>query len=163
MMMLGGLWQIGRFVEVHQVLWNAARESARNASLGQNNLKTIASSMLIYLENAESTAFNSAHSMTIVSPVVSLPANTTGYTCWDNTTNEELFTITFTDITNPSTTDPTGMSQLDLYKVGIQVPFATVRCIGLMPIANMTRLYATVAWASMVDTPYQIPADIPAE
>jgi Flp pilus assembly protein TadG len=161
--MLGGLLQVGRYVEVQQVLWNAARESARNASTGEETLQTIASSTLTYLQSAEPTAFNAAHSTSFISPVVTLAANTTGYTCWDNTANQELFTITFTDLTATTVTDPTSMSQLDLFSIGLQVPFASISCCGLVPINGMSRLGATVTWASMVDTPYQISSDIPAE
>jgi Flp pilus assembly protein TadG len=160
---LFGLWEVGRFTEVQQVLWNAAREGARDASLGQDNLKTVAGNVLTYLQGAEQTAFGKGHSTSMIAPVVSLPANTTGYTCWDNTANQELFTITFTDLTNTSVTDPTAMTQLDLYQVGLQVPFASIRWSSLLPIAGMNRLGVTVVWTSLIDTPFQIAPDLPAE
>ncbi len=112
--------------EVRQVMWNSAREAARDASLGQDNLQTVASNLLTYLQGAEPTAFGSGHSTSMIAPVVTLPANTTGYTCWDNTTNKELFTMTFTDLTKTSVTDPTAMSQLDLYQIGVQVPYTSI-------------------------------------
>lgn len=162
-LILAGLWQVGRFVEVDGVLWNAARESARDASLGQNKLQTVASSTLSYLQGAEPTAFGNGHSTNMIAPVVSLPANTTGYTCWDTTVNQELFTITFTDLTNPSTTDPTGMSQLDLYQIGLQVPFKSVCWSQVIPIGGMSRLSVAVVWTSLVDQPFQIAPDLPAQ
>ena len=55
--------------------------------------------LLIYLQSAEPTAFGQGHSTTVQSPVYTLPANTTGYTCWDTTANRELFTMTFKDTT----------------------------------------------------------------
>jgi Flp pilus assembly protein TadG len=122
-LILAGLWQVGRYTEVQQVLWNAAREGARDASLGEDNLQTVAGNILTYLQGAEPTAFRSGHSTSLIAPTVSLPANTYGYTCWDNTTNSEVFTMTFTDLTTPSVTDPTAMNQLDMYQIGIQVPF----------------------------------------
>jgi Flp pilus assembly protein TadG len=163
MMILFGLWEVGRFTEVNQVLWNAAREGARDASLGQDNLKTVAANVLTYLQGAEQTAFGRGHSTSIVAPVVTLPANTAGYTCWDNTANHELFTITFTDITNPNVTDPTAMAQLDLYQIGLQVPFDSIKWNSLLPIAGMSRLGVTVVWTSLIDTPFQIAPDLPAE
>jgi Flp pilus assembly protein TadG len=162
-LILAGLWQVGRYTEVNQILWNAARESARDASLGQDNLQTVASNMLTYLQSAEPTAFGTGHSTSMIAPVVSLPANTNGYTCWDNTANRELFTMTFTDVTNPSATDPTTMSQLDLFKIGVHVPFASIEWSQLAPISGMTRLRVTVAWTSLVDTPFQIAPDLPAQ
>ena len=98
----------------------------RDASLGQDNLQTVATNVLTYLQGAEQTAFGTGHSTSMISPVVTLPANTTGYTCWDNTANQRAFHITFTDLTNPSVTDPTAMTQLDLYQIGLQVPFASI-------------------------------------
>ena len=76
-------------------MWNAGREAARDASLGQDNLQAVATNLLTYLQGAEQTAFGQGHSTSMIAPVVTLPANTTGYTCWDNTANKELFTMTF--------------------------------------------------------------------
>jgi Flp pilus assembly protein TadG len=162
-LILAGLWQVGRYTEVQQVLWNAAREGARDASLGQDNLQTVAANILTYLQGAEPTAFGTGHSTTMISPVVSLPANTYGYTCWDNTANRELFTMSFTDLTNPTTADPTTMSQLDLYQIGLQVPFASIELSQVVPISGMSRLSVTVVWSSLVDTPFQIAPDLPAQ
>jgi Flp pilus assembly protein TadG len=163
LLLLLGLWEVGRIVEVQGVMSNSAREAARDASLGQDNLQTVASNLTTYLQSAEPTAFGQGHATILKAPVVALPPNTTGYTCWDTTANRELFTVTFTDRTNPSVTDPTGMSQLDRYEIGVQVPYAN---IGWLPIAWVTgtnRLYTTVDWAAMVDSPFTIPPSLPAQ
>jgi Flp pilus assembly protein TadG len=163
LLIMAGLWQVGRYTEVQEVLWNSGREGARDASLGQENLQAVASNVLTYLQGAEPTAFPSSHSTSMIAPVVALPANTYGYTCWDNTANRELFTLTFTDLTNPTITDPTAMSQLDLYQIGVQVPFATIGWSPLIPISGMSRLSVTVVWTSLIDTPFQIAPDLPAQ
>jgi Flp pilus assembly protein TadG len=158
-----GIWEVGRTVEVQNVMWNSAREAARDASTGQTNLQTVANNLLAYLQSAEPTAFNQGHATTMLPAVVTLAANTTGYTCWDTTDDRELFTITFTDITNSSVTDPTAMAQLDHYQIGIQTPYAT---IGWLPVAYVTgreRLYVSVDWACMVDSPFQIAPYLPAQ
>jgi Flp pilus assembly protein TadG len=162
-LILAGLWEVGRIVEIQQIAWNSAREASRDASTGQANLQAVASNLLLYLQSAAPTAFGQGHSTSFISPVVTLPANTYGYTCWDNTSNIELFTVTFADMTNTTVTDPTGMSQLDRYEIGVQIPYATV---GWTPVAQLTgasRLYVTMDWASMVDTPFQIPPSLPAQ
>jgi Flp pilus assembly protein TadG len=161
-LLLFGLWELGRITEVSEVLWNSARESGRDASLGQENLQTVATNLLNYLQAAEPTAFGTGHSTSMIAPVVTLPANTTGYTCWDNTANRELFTMTFTDLTNTSVTDPTGMSQLDIYQIGVQVPYTN---IGWVPanITGFTRINAGVTWTAMVDSPFTIAPSLPAE
>ena len=160
---LTGMLQVARIAEVQQVANNAAREAARDASLGQDNLQTVASNLVGYLQSAEPTAFGKGHSTSLIAPVVSLPANTTGYTCWDNTANRELFTMLFTDITNPSVADPTLMNQLDLYQINIQVPYKSIAVETPMPLPNATRLNVTVVWASMVDAPFSIAPNLPAQ
>jgi TadE-like protein len=160
---MAGLWEVGRITEVQQIIWNGTREAARDASLGEDSLQTIGSSLLTYLQNAERTTFGQGHSTSMISPVVTLPANTTGYTCWDNTANQELFTVSFVDLTNTSVTDPTGMSQLDRYEIMVQVPYASIGWVPLAQITGVTRLYVTVDWASMVDSPFQIAPSLPAQ
>ena len=162
-LLLLGLWEVGRMVEVNQVMWNSAREAARDASLGQDNLQTVASNLLTYLQSAEPTAFAQGHQTSLIAPVVTLPANTTGYTCWDTTANRELFTVTFTDLTHPTDTDPTQMNQLDLYQVGVQAPYSTIGWTGVARITGMSRMNVAVTWASMVDSPFQITPSLPAE
>jgi Flp pilus assembly protein TadG len=90
-LVLTGLWEVGRITQVAEVMWN----SARDASLRQDNLQTVTTNLLTYLQSAEPTAFGQGHQTTVIAPVISLPANTTGYTCWDSTANQELFTMTF--------------------------------------------------------------------
>jgi len=163
MLILTGMLQIGRITEVQQVTWNSAREAARDASLGDDNLQTVATNLLAYLQAAEQTAFGKGHSTSMIAPVITLPANTTGYTCWDNTANRELFTMTFKDITNTSITDPTNMTQLDVYQIGVQVPYSSISLSSAIPIANTTRISVAVVWASMVDSPFQIAPYLPAQ
>jgi len=162
-LILSGLWEVGRIVEVQNVMWNSARESARDASLGQDNLLTVANNLLTYLQSAEPRAFAQGHSTSMIAPVVTMPSNTTGYTCWDNTANRELFTITYTDKTNPSLTDPTTALQLDRYELGVQVPYASVGWTPVARVTGRTRLYVTVDWVSLVDSPFTIPASLPAQ
>ena len=162
-LIMTALWQVGRFTEVQQVMWNGGREAARDASLGQDNLQGVATNLLTYLQGAEQTAFGKGHSTSMIAPVVTLPANATGYTCWDNTANKELFTMSFTDLTNPNVTDPTGMTQLDLYQIGVQVPYSSISWNSITPITGMSRLQVTVVWTSLVDTPFQIAPDLPAQ
>ena len=90
LLILTGLWEVGRCSEVAVVMWNSAREAARDASLGQDNLQAVATNLLTYLQGAEPTAFGQGHSTSMISPVITLPSNTYGYTCWDNTANREL-------------------------------------------------------------------------
>jgi Flp pilus assembly protein TadG len=162
-LLLAGVWEVGRSIEVQQVMWNSAREAARDASLGEDTLRTVASRLLGYLQAAEPTAFGSGHSTSMIAPVVSLPTNTTGYTCWDNTSNRELFTMTFADLATTSVTDPTLMSQLDRFEIGVQVPYASIAWSPLAQITGVSRINVAVDWASMVDSPFEIAPYLPAQ
>ncbi len=131
--------------------------------MGQASLSTVASNVLTYLQGAEPSAFGTGHSTSLITPVVTLPANTYGYTCWDNTANQELFTLTFSDLTNTTVTDPTLMSQLDVFQIGIQVPYETIGWVATDTITNVSRLYVNVYWASLVDSPFTISPYLPAQ
>ena len=162
-LIISGLWEVGRITEVQQIMWNCGRETARDASLGQDNLQTVANNLVTYLQAAEPTAFGQGHTTSLQAPVITLPANTTGYTCWDTTTNQELFTLTFTDFTNTSITDPTAMKQLDRFEIGVSVPYANIAWSPLAQITGVSRLSIAVDWASMVDSPFQIAPYLPAQ
>jgi hypothetical protein len=160
-----GLWEVGRMVEVQQVVWSSAREAARDSSLGQNNLQAVATNLTNYLQSAEPTAFGKGHSTTLSAPSFTVPPNTYGYTCWDKSVspNKELFTVTFADCTDTTVVDPTGMSQLDRYEICVQVPYATIGWSTVAKLTGVTRLQAAVDWVSMVDSPFQITPNLQAE
>jgi len=162
-LILLGLLEVGRITEVQNVMWNSAREGARDASMGQANLLATANNVLIYLQGAEPSAFGGGHTTSMIAPVVTLPANTYGYTCWDNTANLELFTLTFTDVTKNTIADPTLMNQLDHYQIGVQVPYSNIGWLPTAQITGMTRLYVTVDWASIIDSPFKISPSLPAQ
>src|SRR5690242_3626631 len=62
LLLLFVLWEVGRIVEVSNVMSNATREAAREASLPQDDLPIIAGNTLAYLQAAEPTAFGQGHS-----------------------------------------------------------------------------------------------------
>jgi Flp pilus assembly protein TadG len=163
---MAGLWEVGRIIEVQQVMWNSGREAARDASIGQDNLEAVANNLLTYLQAAEPTAFPPSHTTIMVSPAsvgITVAANTTGWTCWDRTVGRELFTMTFIDNTKNSITDPTGMAQLDRFELSVQVPYSTVAWSPLAQITGRTRLSVAVDWVCMIDSPFSIAPFLPAQ
>jgi hypothetical protein len=95
--------------------------------------------------------------------VTTVPAGATGYTVWDVTDNQELFTIWYYDKTNTSVTDPTKASQLDHFQIGIQIPYNVVSISPIASVTGITRLNQTLDWVSMVDAPFQITPTLPAQ
>ncbi len=163
-LLLLGLWEVGRMMEVQNVMWNGAREAAREASMGQSNLQTVATNLANYLQQTEPSAFAQGHPTSLVDPStagLTLAANTSGYTCWDNTANRELFTITFANVTNTNVGDPTGMGQLDHFQITIHAPYSSFGWLPVPQITGQSRVYVTVDWASLVDSPFQITPYLP--
>lgn len=162
-LLLLGLWEIGRMTEVSTVMWNSAREAGRDASLGQQDFATVANNLLTYLQSAEPRAFGKGNKCSFKAAVITLPEKTTGLTCWDETKNRELFTVTFKDHTNPDIADPLGMKQLDRFEIGVQVPYSTIAWIPVAQLSGTNRLQAAVNWVSMVDSPFEIAPYLPAQ
>jgi len=52
LMLMLGTWELGRLIQVSQVLENAAREGGRAASTGQNTNSQVQQTVLNYLQNA---------------------------------------------------------------------------------------------------------------
>jgi Flp pilus assembly protein TadG len=164
-LLLAGIWEVGRIMEIQAVAHNAAREAARDASLAVDNLDTIASNTIIYLQAAEPQAFSYGHATSVGASQVSLPTATAGRTVTDTAAGHELFTITFSDLTNTTLNpmDPSGASKLDVYQIGLQIPYSTIALSPLAQITGATRLNTTVTWVSMRDTPFNVNEVLPAQ
>jgi Flp pilus assembly protein TadG len=50
--LLLGVWEVGRMLNISQILSNAAREGARQASTGQNTASQVQTAVLNYLQDA---------------------------------------------------------------------------------------------------------------
>ena len=100
MTLLFGIWEVGRMVQVSQVLQNAAREAARQASTGEVNLATIQTNVQSYIQGAQ--------------PQI---------------TNFSNFNVAFANLTNSAVTDPTGCVQLDKFTITVTMPFDNVALV----------------------------------
>jgi len=140
--LLVGVWEVGRLVEVQQLLANAAREGGRAAAAGQKTPPQIQQDIVTYLANAGLMVDKSG----IWTPV--------GLTD---------VTITITNLTNSSRPDPSTANQLDHFQVQVTIPFNSVRWVLLNQITTVTQLTATADWYSMKDTPISVNQSIPLE
>jgi Flp pilus assembly protein TadG len=82
MPILLGIWELGRIVEVQQILDNAAREGARQASTGQKTNAQVSQIVLQYLTDA---GLNNAGSNVVVTDVTS-PVDVSAATRLDHIT-----------------------------------------------------------------------------
>jgi Flp pilus assembly protein TadG len=134
-MMIMGLWEYGRMVQVMQVLINGAREGGRQAATSSATLTDIKANVKTYIQNAEPSI-----------------TDTTGYD------------LTYTNITTPTSTDPSTANQLDRFTITVTLPFNNVRWLALSYfVPSGTTLTASVDWYSMRDIPVQVNTSIPVE
>jgi Flp pilus assembly protein TadG len=146
--MLLGIWEVGRYVNVQQVLCNAAREGARQASTGQRTSAQVRQTVLTYLQRGGLSNLTS-----LASTASDLP-----------TGNKVLVDVRIYD------TSGTELSGLDVsaaeqnYRVTVT---ATIlyRDVKYSPtsayVSNSTQMNATVSWRCMKDIPLRVNATIP--
>jgi Flp pilus assembly protein TadG len=143
--LLVGVWEVGRMVEVQQLLSNAAREGARQAATGQFTNAQVEQVVVNYLK---------------VAGIPTTNLNTTGNTGIQTITGTPQVQMV-TDVTNPSY-DVSQAAYLDQIKVTVQIPFQDVKWSLLNLITNSsTTMNATVIWYTMVDKPYPTPPEPP--
>jgi Flp pilus assembly protein TadG len=134
MTFLVSLWEVGRLVQVSQILNNAAREGARQAASGKMTNAQVQLVVCEYLKDAGLPDYTAS------------PANQ----------------VTVSDLTNPGT-DASAASQLDQLEVTVNIPFSAVRwsSLGLVTGPNTT-LNGQATWCSSVDQVYPTNVTAPA-
>lgn len=134
--LLLGLWEVGRIADVRQILGNAAREGARQASAGQISDAQVAQVAIAYVKN--SGLKNAVPSFTNV-------------------------VATVQNLTNPGT-DSTKAAQLDRIRVTVTIPFGDVRLVNASLISGGTTLLTGQAvLCSMKDKPFPTENEPPIE
>lgn len=76
LILLVGIWEVGRMIEVQQAVSNAAREGGRQASTGQRTVAQVQQAVLNYLSNTGvSTAGTTVTVSNITAPGIPEPSN----------------------------------------------------------------------------------------
>ncbi|MGD9723027.1 MAG: TadE/TadG family type IV pilus assembly protein [Pirellulales bacterium] len=136
-----GIWEVGRVVQVNQIVINAAREGARLAAGGYVNSVPVTSTMVT---TAVQDYMLSA----------GLPA-----TAVNNST------VTLNCQASPSWSDPSAANPLDAFQVTVTIPsgaaFNSLKWNLLAPITNMNQMSATVAWRSLNNTEIVVDTALP--
>jgi Flp pilus assembly protein TadG len=124
--LLLGTWEVGRLLQVHQVLDNAAREGARQASTGQMTNAQVQLAVCQYIKDAGLPDYTAT------------PSNV----------------VTVTDVTSPGT-DVSVATEQDQLNVSVTIPFSDVRWIALSLITTPgSTLNAQAVWYSAKDAVY---------
>lgn len=179
-LLLFGIWEVGRMTEVQAVMVNAAREGSRQASTGEDAIAVITQSIYVYLQQAEPTALPSGGIVDPSNKASDASGAVSQKVTLGNAAGKELFTLTFWNQTDSSRNDPTTASQMDKFQVTVSLPFDNVKWHGTAVhvdpttktvttdpnaynITGVQRLSATVAWYSMRDTPIVISTALPVQ
>jgi Flp pilus assembly protein TadG len=135
--LLLGMWEVGRLVEIKQILFNAAREGGRQASTGKQSVSQVQQAVVNYLARDGITLPTSAVTVT---------------------------NLTSSSRTDPrSGSGSQNALKLDHFHVSLSMPFDNVRWVILGQITNVQTLTASADWYSMNDLPVTITPSIPAQ
>jgi Flp pilus assembly protein TadG len=144
--MVIGLVEVGRLVEVQQILSNAAREGARHASTAQYTNNQCRDLVKAYLMAANIPITNATVYVSDLGSASSLgspPYNTAAGQLGDQG-------------------DVTQAKYLDVVFVYVTLPYSDVRWINLyLATSSTTTMSAQSTWISAVDKPYGGTADAP--
>jgi Flp pilus assembly protein TadG len=132
LMLLLGVWEVGRILEIQQVLCIASREAARQAGAG---LLT-----------------NSQVQLTATRAVQRILRDTSGAMTKNLVVNVSVYSKDAPTV--PQNIDVTQAQSLDLVKVTVSIPYRDVRWIALPMITNATMLQAESTWLSLKNLPY---------
>jgi len=137
LLLLVGIWEVERIVQVKQIVSNAAREGARAASTGTNDYDEIRTLVLNYLTNSGI-----------------------------NNTGVAVEVKNITKDSSGTTYDPSAATQLDRLEVTVSLPFDNVRWAMIDQITDVRSIVAVSYWDSAKDVPISVDLsgkDIPAK
>lgn len=135
LLLLGGIWEVGHLVEVNQILTNAAREGARQASTSQKHYSDVNTAVTNYLNDAGITNLSG-----LTVQVQNLTTGDTG---------------PGSDGQGVADYDPTNASNMDRLQVTVTLPFSNVRWLALSVITNSnTTLNGQAVFRSLADQSY---------
>ena len=129
-----GLVEMGRALQVQQILGNAAREGGRQASSGLLTNTQVSQVVLGYMTSSGLSS---------------------------KATTDAIVTVS--DLSNPGT-DATQAAQLDQLQVTVKVPFGDVRILSTGVVLSATSLLVGEAdWPSQKNQPFAAPPIPPLE
>jgi Flp pilus assembly protein TadG len=143
---LFGIWEIGRLVQIQQVVDNAAREGARQAARGDLTSAQVRTAVTNYLEaGGVDTTSNGGVTFT--------------YT--DSSSGAPVQRTSPIDVNNPSL-DVSAASPSDQLHMAVNVPYRNVRWLAInLFLSDTTMMTATADWYCMKNQPLLMNTVIP--
>src|SRR5262245_60642408 len=137
-----GVWEIGRMIQVQQVLKNAAREGARVAAQG----------FIINDAGAPTEIHANTGSPNVEATVRNYPR--------EAGINTDGLQVRFSFVGTTRVSEPYQGVKGQAFRVEVKLPFNNVRWT-LLGLTNITELGANVTWRSLVDDPFTLDTNIP--
>ncbi len=132
-----GIWEVGRLIEVQQIMTNAAREGVRQASTGNYTAAQITTIVNNYLTCA---GINNSGSKVYVYNLTSDPSPSSGQ----------------------ASDDPSAANQLDHLRVILTLPFSNVKWAFVnKKMTSVTTITATADFDCMKDQPLVVDSSLP--
>jgi len=173
--LLMGLWEVGRYIAIQDLLDNAAREGGRLSSssgyFSSNNFTAAAAPHAAYTlpPPSSNTACEIQKRVLLFMQNSGLPTTgaTVTVTNTGTTTNPKSWTYTYNQsgtITG-SGYDPTGAaSQLDLLTITVTLPYSNVAWSPLSWfVSQSATMTASASWVSVADVPLNVSTTIPSK
>lgn len=139
-----GMWEVGRLVQITQVLANAAREGARYAAIGNLNISGV----------------NTPITVAMVRQTVANYLSSAGLP----TAAANGAQTTLTNLSTNSWTDPSGAQPMDKFQVTVTIPsgtaFSSLQWTPLT-ITGINQLSASATWVSLVDSQVTVGTQLP--
>jgi Flp pilus assembly protein TadG len=136
-----GVWEVGRLVQVNQIVINGAREGARLAAGGYINGTPVTSAMVTQAVRDYLTSAGL--------PTAAVSGAQVSLSCQ----------------ASPSWSDPSSAQPLDSFQVTVTIPagaaFNSLRWSLLAPITSATQMSTTVAWRSLNNTEIVVDTQLP--
>jgi Flp pilus assembly protein TadG len=142
--LLFGIWDVGRIIEVQQLLSNAARDAARQAAIGSMLDPTTGAVVDVTAADVQQAAVNY---------LTRNGVNTAG------------INVQFADLTNAGATDPYEAAQLDHLRITVQLPAANIRLLLVNGFTdtNVVALTGAADWFSMRDSNVNVQTTLPTD
>lgn len=145
LVLLLGLWEVGRLLQLAQILNNAAREGARIAAQGVTINSTGSPTQIRVFTGSPN-----------VKQTIVYYLNQAGVGVTSSNTN-----VSFAYLTGDTTlSEPYQATKGQMFRVSVTIPVSSLRW-SLVTLLGLNQLSTSVVWTSLVDDPFTFDPTLP--
>ena len=144
LMLMIGMWEVGRMVQVSQILANAAREGARYAAMGNLNINGVNTPITLAMVQQNVRDYLTA---------AGVPAAAASGA-----------QIQLTNLSSHTWTNPSDATPLDKFSVTVTIPSGTAFNSlqwSALKITGVNQLSTSVTWVSVSDSQVSVSTQLP--